>query len=242
MNKDEYLWQLRQNLFDMPQEEIQEIIEYYSEYFADAGIDNEQNVIRELGTPKSLAAKILSESGQVMFQEPRRDDAFTQQSASTQQEQTFDQAPPYEDKNPYRSQDKDMEGNVQGKRKRSSSVTILLIAAAVIGSPLWISLLIAAVSLIGGGFISIVAVLGSLVIAAGSVVIYGIGVIGVGIGGLITLGTATGLLMIGEGMIAVGLGVLLMCAMAALIRWVWKLIVFIIRRIGVWIRSKKGVQ
>ena len=161
MNKDEYLWQLRQNLFDMPQEEIQEIIEYYSEYFADAGIDNEQNVIRELGTPKSLAAKILSESGQVMFQEPRRDDAFTQQSASTQQEQTFDQAPPYEDKNPYRSQDKDMEGNVQGKRKRSSSVTILLIAAAVIGSPLWISLLIAAVSLIGGGFISIVAVLKS---------------------------------------------------------------------------------
>lgn len=61
MNKTEFLGALRQTLAGMPQEEIDAAIAYYEEYFADAGEENEQQVIKELGTPASLAAQIRAD-------------------------------------------------------------------------------------------------------------------------------------------------------------------------------------
>ena len=34
-------------------------MEYFTEYFADAGPENEQAVIKELGTPKQAAAELM---------------------------------------------------------------------------------------------------------------------------------------------------------------------------------------
>ena len=36
-------------------------MQYYSEYFADAGIEKEQEVIQELGAPSELARRIIAE-------------------------------------------------------------------------------------------------------------------------------------------------------------------------------------
>ena len=36
-------------------------MQYYTEYFADAGIENQEEVIKELGTPEELANKIIEE-------------------------------------------------------------------------------------------------------------------------------------------------------------------------------------
>ncbi|MGN0375242.1 MAG: DUF1700 domain-containing protein [Butyrivibrio sp.] len=46
---------------ELPKEEYSDVMQYYTEYFADAGPDKEQEVINELGTPETLAGKIISE-------------------------------------------------------------------------------------------------------------------------------------------------------------------------------------
>ena len=59
MNKETYLQELRKGLKLLPQYDRDEAIEFYEEYFDEAGVENEQKVIEELGEPKILAKKIL---------------------------------------------------------------------------------------------------------------------------------------------------------------------------------------
>ncbi len=61
MNKAEYLAELRHHLKRLPKSEIESAIKFYEEYFNDAGVQNEQRVVAELGTPSKLAAKIIGE-------------------------------------------------------------------------------------------------------------------------------------------------------------------------------------
>lgn len=62
MRKDEYLSILSERLRVLPAEEYNDIMEYYKEYFEDAGSENEEAVIKELGDVEVLAKKIISEN------------------------------------------------------------------------------------------------------------------------------------------------------------------------------------
>lgn len=61
MNKEQYLESLKNNLRNIPVDEINNIMQYYNEYFEDAGTENEQTVITELGRPELLASKISAD-------------------------------------------------------------------------------------------------------------------------------------------------------------------------------------
>lgn len=61
MNRNEYLMELRHRLRRLPQEEFDSAIMYYEEYFDDAGIEKEQEVIANLGTPAALAGQLIGE-------------------------------------------------------------------------------------------------------------------------------------------------------------------------------------
>ena len=52
MNRMEFMAELERLLADMPEDERQAAVQYYADYFADAGEENEQDVIRELGSPE----------------------------------------------------------------------------------------------------------------------------------------------------------------------------------------------
>ena len=52
MTRNEYLGALRQELRSLPLQEQEEALRYYEEYFDDAGPENEQKVIAELGSPR----------------------------------------------------------------------------------------------------------------------------------------------------------------------------------------------
>ena len=52
MNRTEYLKQLDKYLKRLPAEDYQNAMEYFTEYFDEAGPEGEEQVIRELGTPK----------------------------------------------------------------------------------------------------------------------------------------------------------------------------------------------
>ncbi len=61
MNKAEYLAALAHELCGLPPEEQRNALQYYEDYFADAGIENEATVIDELGTPAHVAQQILQD-------------------------------------------------------------------------------------------------------------------------------------------------------------------------------------
>ena len=60
MTKVEYLAKLDKYLRKLPKEDYQEAMDYCSEYFEEAGPENEAQVIAELGTPKEAARDIIS--------------------------------------------------------------------------------------------------------------------------------------------------------------------------------------
>lgn len=67
MTKEQYLFLLRAELTGrMRHEEMEDILQYYTEYFEDAGPERERDVMVSLGSPQRLAEKILG-------QEPREE-------------------------------------------------------------------------------------------------------------------------------------------------------------------------
>ena len=60
MSKEEFLRQLEANLM-IGEAEKDEVMCYYSEYFEEAGPENEQAVLSELGDPVALARKLTAE-------------------------------------------------------------------------------------------------------------------------------------------------------------------------------------
>ena len=53
MNRTEFMRQLESLLQNISATEREEALQYYNEYFNDAGPENEQNVIEALGNPMS---------------------------------------------------------------------------------------------------------------------------------------------------------------------------------------------
>ncbi|MFR6600046.1 MAG: DUF1700 domain-containing protein [Streptococcus sp.] len=60
MTKTEYIAKLTKYLRKLPQQDYEEAIEYFMEYFEEAGPENEARVIAELGTPKEAAHEVIS--------------------------------------------------------------------------------------------------------------------------------------------------------------------------------------
>ena len=58
MNRTEYMRQLESLLQNISATEREEALQYYNEYFNDAGSENEQNVIEALGNPAKVAENI----------------------------------------------------------------------------------------------------------------------------------------------------------------------------------------
>ena len=58
MNKKLFLDELHRLLSDLPLEERNQAIKYYEDYFEDAGPENEQAILKELGSPQELANQI----------------------------------------------------------------------------------------------------------------------------------------------------------------------------------------
>ena len=60
MTRTEYIAKLTKYLRRLPQKDYEEALEYFMEYFEEAGPENEAQVIAELGTPKEAAHEVIS--------------------------------------------------------------------------------------------------------------------------------------------------------------------------------------
>ncbi|MGT2807187.1 DUF1700 domain-containing protein [Streptococcus iniae] len=59
MTKDAYLRALDKYLKKLPEQDYQDAMDYFQEYFDEAGPENEEEAITELGSPKEAAREIL---------------------------------------------------------------------------------------------------------------------------------------------------------------------------------------
>lgn len=69
MNREKFIAELQARLSGMPDEERRAAVQYYEDYFADAGEENEADVIRELGSPEKVAESIKADYYGTQFNE-----------------------------------------------------------------------------------------------------------------------------------------------------------------------------
>ena len=195
MTKEQFIFQLEQKLLDIPEDERAEAMEYYRDYFNDAGTENEEQVIAELGSPDKVAASIKEgmRSG--------RDDAGT----VGQPPQTRGSAKSYS------------EANKERRQTDSRSKWILIILVAVFTFPFWIG----AVGVIFGVLVAVIAALFGLLITAVALAAAGLvaGVICVivGIVRFFTGGIVTGLMTVSVGLLLFAMGCLCTAALVFLL-------------------------
>ncbi len=154
MNREEYMKILSVSLKDIPAMERDEAIKYYNDYFDDAGIENEQDVIKNLGSPATLAESIKNGAmdGNVEGNHARQN--FQGQRTYQVPFEVTDQA-----KN-------------QKKSKLSGGMIALIVVLCILASPLLlaiaavgISLVIGLLAVIFGAVVAVIAVLVSLLLA-----------------------------------------------------------------------------
>lgn len=70
MDRRQYLAELSRALRRLPRKEYEAAMEYYREYFDEAGPEMEQQVIKDLGTPAEAAGQIIRETARRRVNEP----------------------------------------------------------------------------------------------------------------------------------------------------------------------------
>ena len=70
MTKSEYMKELSYSLRRLPKEDFDQAIDYFEEYFAEAGAENEQHAIEDLGTPEDAAKELIMNLAEKNVEEP----------------------------------------------------------------------------------------------------------------------------------------------------------------------------
>ena len=186
MSRREFMEQLERLLRDVPAKDREEALEYYEGYFEDAGAENEDAVIQELGSPGRVASEIKA-----TLQDDRESGEFTDRGY---EDIRFQEENPLEKRNPYR-------GGGKGRRKGG---TLLIILLVIVTFPIWAAVL-------GTIFSVVVGIFGLLIgMIAGSFA-GGIGLI-IGAVALAAFGLPYMATSLGLGLAAVGLAMICLSA------------------------------
>ena len=205
MKRIEYMERLEQLLLVLPEEEREEALQYYHDYFDDAGVEKEETVIRELGTPEEVAAKIRAglagESGEYLeqgFEDVRFHKSHEIVAEAGRVDGTWEEIP----------QNREGTDNHNRQNKKNNvwkviAIIVLILFAAPIMIPVGIAVLAVVFALI----VAVVAVLFALGVSGFAILLSGIMVIVAGIAKII-LAPATGILAMGIGCVLLAIGVL----------------------------------
>ena len=223
MNRETFLRELKYLLQDVAEDEREEALQYYRDYLEDAGPENEENVLQDLGDPARVAAMIRSglngaymgEFSERGYEDPRyRGPSYEvvkakakakrrERSGSSNEQSTEDtRRRASEDRDPYTKEEP------QRRQGRNLGMIILIILGAIICSPVVIGL--------GGGafgiLVGVVAVIFALFLTVG------ITAVGFLVGGIVALvvgivrlflSPLDGILACGAGVGLIGAGLLL---------------------------------
>lgn len=204
MNRDEFMAQIARLLVDMPENERMEAIRYYNDYLDEAGVENEEKAIEELGDPREIAANIKADLQENDFSQKqtvnhppaekaeRRTQSETQSERKTQTEDGMQMA-----------------GNMQTGGNAQKGKWILILLLGILASPVLLG--------VAGGLLGVILGLGGALIGiifaclstGVSLILGGIALIVKGIWDLFHL-PALGMAGVGGGLICGAVGILLL--------------------------------
>lgn len=241
MNRQLFMRDLNRFLADLPAEEREQALNYYEDYFEDAGIENEQKVIEELGSPVDVAKQIKSVNREhISYGEGSAAKAIAYpkiMDENTSQYNHYYNGENHCGNNSFTSQENKAKKSWTQDPGKVTLVVILAVLAIPVGLPLLSALFGVAVSIIACLFSLFIV----LFVMGGALVFSGIAgivcTVFAAIGGhyassVLTLGFS--LILISVGLILLWLGVLF-CSKG--IPAVWKLIIKCCRGIGKGIKN-----
>lgn len=230
MNRMEFMAELERLLADLPDEERQAAVQYYEDYFADAGVENEGKVLQELGGPEKVAASIRADYFGTEFREEDYDrKAYmekygqrTRNDSSQNTESVYSGGQQEEASGKARNQN----GVGQEQKKTGKGLKILLIVLLVLAAlPVALPVLLGLAGLAIGIVCTLISFSAALVIGSIALMIAGVAVTVVGLTLIIHmlpaafLVSGTGLLIFVVGLIAtVGTVKLCMIVYPAMLR------------------------
>ena len=230
MNRLEFMSELEKLLSDISENEREEALNYYNDYLDDGGVENEEEVIRSLGSPKEVAATIkaglfsgdegaFKECGYQDYEEPNKKTV-----AVRTEEERREESDGEEKKQDFRQQADAETDRGDGQRhhpmprKKKGSWSVGLILLCILFSPFLLVgaggaavLIIGIAAVIFGLAISAAVLIFSLFIAAAAfalaLLVTGVVLIGIGIGKLF-ISPLGGLTLFGGGACCAGIGLL----------------------------------
>lgn len=206
MSRWEFMGQLELLLSDISPNEREEALQYYNDYFNDAGMENEQEVIEALGSPQQVAQIVKDElAGGIAGGE------FTENGFASGIENTKNELAPNSRKMEEESEEPDVrQDTVRDKPEGLPTwAIVLLVIAAVLLSPVWIGLLISLAGIIVSAFAVVFSLVIGLAVAMLALYIVAIALVIAGFGCILPRPVA-GLGLLGAGLICGALGILFM--------------------------------
>lgn len=223
MSKTEFMEQLEMLLADIPKEEREEAVAYYYSYFEDAGVENEEKIIRELKSPEQVAAIIKADIG---IEEEKE---YTEKGYDDTRFKEQENVVPYTDIQEERAKSKNADND------NKIIKTVLLVILLVITAPVWMGLLCGIAGVLVGIIGATFGIMVALVACTFALYVSGIVVAGVGISMFVAGNFAAGMGVTGAGCILLALALLgtILCIgmFGSFIPWLVRGIISLCRRV-----------
>lgn len=188
MNKEEFLRQLERLLSGISEEERSDAVAFYRSYFEDAGEENEASIIEELESPQKVAESIMKNLG--------IDGTLGYYNTQANRDAEY-----YKNVN-------DTINNLKGSPKKDNGTKTAWIVAAVLTSPIWLTLLLVAATVLLAVAAALFGIAVAVVAVMASLVFVGFLLFGIGIAMLFEGIPAVGIGLMGGGLLVLALGIL----------------------------------
>ncbi|MCH5251264.1 MAG: hypothetical protein J1E98_15110 [Lachnospiraceae bacterium] len=231
MNRADFMRRLSELLADVSPAERDEAIQYYNDYFDDAGAENEQSVIASLGSPEQLAGTIktgladggntgeFTEKGFYGYEQKRNDEVMDiSKSSGAENKRESEQQKEFQGRDNGRQQNQGnadwQQNNAQNgnsgsrnnnRKPMSGGAIALIVILCICASPILLGVACALFGIIIGIFASLFGIVVGIGAAAISLLIVGVCLFAYGIVLLFSLPLG-GLALMGVGMICAAVG------------------------------------
>lgn len=135
MNKEDFLKRLEDALTDVSEGEKAEALQYYRDYFEDAGPDKEEEVLASLGAPEEVARNIKEEGTFCEYTEKGFQDGTTQSANAVVVPDQMSSSQNGDQGNANTS------SSSQTTKSSDSTTTAVVIIIAILTSPVWVPIL-----------------------------------------------------------------------------------------------------
>lgn len=217
MNKEEFLSQLEAHLSGMSESEKQEALQYYRDYFEDAGQEKEKDILASLGSPEEVAKNIREENQSGEWTE--RGYHAERSSADTcivKTEADRQNTENWQDTGNQQNMGNQQDVGPKSAKEKDTAGIVLAVVLIVVLSPVWLPLLGSLFGvLIGliGAFIGFMVSGAALFLVSIPIVIGSICAMIVG------LPVPVGLMLIGAGLMTGAIGIVLIFLTVLILRY-----------------------